>query len=83
MEKGQKKGPTSLPEPAKTAEHFYDFLEGFRYSFFARHGTIFPDKKQFHAVLKREFDRVYKKKVGQKAHFVHKSSENSNNEKSY
>ncbi|HYH16309.1 MAG TPA: hypothetical protein VD794_13865, partial [Flavisolibacter sp.] len=54
MEKGKQKGSFQIADARKTAELFYEFLEGFRYSIIARSGNFFPDKKQFQAILKKE-----------------------------
>lgn len=54
IEKGKGSGRFSTQNPQKTAELFFDFLDGFRYTIFTRNGTIFPDKKEFQAILKKE-----------------------------
>jgi TetR/AcrR family transcriptional regulator len=54
IEKGKTSGQFSIENPARTAELFFDFLDGFRYTIFSRNGTVFPDKKQFQAILKKE-----------------------------
>ena len=54
LEQGKEQGLLHLQDTRKTAELFYDFLDGFRHAFFTRNGTLFPDKKQFQAILKRE-----------------------------
>jgi TetR/AcrR family transcriptional regulator len=54
IEKGKQSGRFSTPSPQKTAELFFDFLDGFRYTIFYRNGTIFPDKKEFQAILRKE-----------------------------
>jgi TetR/AcrR family transcriptional regulator len=54
MEKGKKSGKFKIEDSRKTAELFYDFLEGFRYSFLIKTPNFFPDKKQFQAILKKE-----------------------------
>jgi hypothetical protein len=38
----------------KTAELFFDCLEGLRHSIISHKINFFPDKKQFNALLKRE-----------------------------
>jgi len=45
-----------IDDARRTAELFFDFLEGFRYTFFMNAGKFFPDKKQFHTILKKELD---------------------------
>lgn len=54
IERGQEQGIFHIPDVKKAAALFYEFLEGFRYSFVARSGNFFPDKKQFLAILKKE-----------------------------
>lgn len=54
MDKGMKAGKFKIKDPKKTAELYYDFLEGFRYAHLAANPHFFPDKKQFQAILKRE-----------------------------
>jgi TetR/AcrR family transcriptional regulator len=54
IEKGRQNGLFKIDHAEKTAELYYDFLEGFRSSFFLRQPTIFPEKKQFQAILKKE-----------------------------
>jgi TetR/AcrR family transcriptional repressor of mexJK operon len=54
IEKGKQQGYFHITDAKKTAELFFEFLEGFRYSFIARSGNFFPDKKQFLAILKKE-----------------------------
>jgi TetR/AcrR family transcriptional repressor of mexJK operon len=56
IDKGVKMGLFKIKDPKKTAELFYDFLEGFRFSFLLNHPNFFPDKKQFQAILKREIE---------------------------
>ncbi len=65
LEKGLKKQPLHT-EARKTAELFYDLLEGFRYIFRFRNGILFPDKKQFQAILKKEkeFALIFFKGLG-------------------
>ena len=55
MENGKKAGMLKMKDAKKAAGLYYDFLEGFRYSFFAQNNpNFFPDKKQFQSVLKKE-----------------------------
>jgi TetR/AcrR family transcriptional regulator len=54
LECGKAQGTFHIENARKTAELFYDFLEGFRYSTLSRSGMLFPDKKQFLAILKKE-----------------------------
>lgn len=54
IEKGKSAGIFKIKDVKKTAELYFDFLEGFRFSFFVQHPNFFPDKKQFQAILKRE-----------------------------
>jgi len=54
IEKGKQQNIFKIENTGKTAELYYDFLEGFRSSFFLRQPTIFPEKKQFQAILKKE-----------------------------
>ena len=54
IENGKKAGLLKMKDPRKAAELFYDFLEGFRHSFFTRTPHFFPDKKQLQAFLKKE-----------------------------
>ncbi|WP_082886646.1 TetR/AcrR family transcriptional regulator [Flavisolibacter tropicus] len=54
IEKGKQQSVFHISDSRKTAELFFDFLEGFRYSFITRSGNFFPDKKQFLTILKKE-----------------------------
>jgi len=54
IEKGQEKGLFKINQVKVTAELFFDFLEGFRFTILTRAGNFFPDKKQFKAILKKE-----------------------------
>jgi TetR/AcrR family transcriptional regulator len=54
IENGKKSAVLTMKDPKKAAELYYDFLEGFRYSFFSRSSNFFPDKKQFQSILKKE-----------------------------
>jgi TetR/AcrR family transcriptional regulator len=54
LEKGKEQERFKIKDSKRTAELFFDFLEGFRYAFLSRGGTFFPDKKQFQAIAKRE-----------------------------
>lgn len=54
IEGGVKAGIFKLKDAKKTAELFFDFLDGFRASFLGNNPNFFPDKKQFQAILKKE-----------------------------
>ena len=54
IENGKNSGVLKIKDVKKTAELYFDFLEGFRFAFFAQNPNFFPDKKQFQAILKRE-----------------------------
>jgi TetR/AcrR family transcriptional regulator len=54
IEKGRTSGQFSIENSEKVAELFFDFLDGFRHTMFSRNGTVFPDKKQFQSILKKE-----------------------------
>lgn len=54
LEKGKEQGIFHIEEARKTAELLYDFLEGFRYLTISRGGLLFPEKKQFLSILKKE-----------------------------
>jgi TetR/AcrR family transcriptional regulator len=54
IEKGVQSGLFKIKDSKKTAELFFDFLEGFRTSFLINSPNFFPDKKQFQAILKKE-----------------------------
>jgi TetR/AcrR family transcriptional regulator len=43
-----------IDDVKKTAELFFDCLEGLRHSIISHKANFFPDKKQFNALLKRE-----------------------------
>ncbi|GAB4092134.1 TetR/AcrR family transcriptional regulator [Flaviaesturariibacter terrae] len=61
MEKGRASGVFKMPDARKTAELYFDFLDGFRHAVLARQPNSFPDKKQFGSLLKREkeFSRIF------------------------
>lgn len=61
LEKGKAQGLFHIEDARKTAELFYDFLEGFRLASLSRSGLLFPDKKQFLNILKKEkeFARIF------------------------
>lgn len=52
--KGKASGIFKIKDTKKTAELYFDFLEGFRLNFFLQNPNFFPDKKQFQSILKRE-----------------------------
>jgi TetR/AcrR family transcriptional regulator len=54
VEKGVASGLFKIGDPKKTAELFFDFLDGFRTSFLLNTPNFFPDKKQFQSILKKE-----------------------------
>lgn len=54
IEKGAQSGLFKIKDAKKTAELLFDFLEGFRTSFFLNSTNFFPDKKQFQSILKKE-----------------------------
>lgn len=54
IEKGVQSGVFKIKDEKRTAELFFDFLDGFRSSFLVNSPNFFPDKKQFGALLKRE-----------------------------
>lgn len=54
IDKGKQQGLFQITDAKKTAELFFEFLEGFRYSMITRSGNFFPDKKQFLTILKKE-----------------------------
>ncbi|RYZ24038.1 MAG: TetR/AcrR family transcriptional regulator [Chitinophagaceae bacterium] len=54
MEKGQATGLFKIENARKTAELFFDFLDGFRFAFLAQQQQLFPDKKQFASILRKE-----------------------------
>lgn len=56
IEKGVQSGLFKLKDAKKTAELFFDFLEGFRSSILHNSPNFFPDKKQFQAILKKELE---------------------------
>lgn len=56
IDKGMKAGLFKIKDPKKTAELFFDFLDGFRFAFLATNPNVLPDKKQFQAILKREIE---------------------------
>jgi TetR/AcrR family transcriptional repressor of mexJK operon len=61
LQRSKEQGLFRIEDARKTAELFYDFLEGFRYATLSRSGMLFPDKKQFLAILKKEkeFTRIF------------------------
>lgn len=54
IEKGVESGLFKIKDARKTAELFFDFLEGFRTSILLNSPNFFPDKKQFQTILKKE-----------------------------
>ena len=56
IDKGVQSGLFQIRDAKKTAELFFDFLEGFRTSILLNSPNFFPDKKQFQAILKKEVE---------------------------
>ena len=54
IEKGVQSGLFKIKDSKKTAELFFEFLEGFRTSILLNSPNFFPDKKQFQSILKKE-----------------------------
>lgn len=54
IDKGVQSGLFKIKDAKKTAELFFDFLEGFRTSILLNSPNFFPDKKQFQSILKKE-----------------------------
>ena len=54
IQKGVDAGTFKIGDASKAAGLFFDFLEGFRYSFLVTTNNFFPDKKQFLSILKKE-----------------------------
>ena len=61
LDKGKGQHIFHIEDARKTAELFYDFLEGFRLASLSRSGMLFPEKKQFLSILKKEkeFARIF------------------------
>lgn len=61
IEKGIASGQFRIKEAKKTAELFFDFLDGFRASTLHNNPNFFPDKKQFQQIMKKEieFARIF------------------------
>lgn len=66
FEKGKQMNILKIEDSRKTAELFFDTLEGFRYSQLMHNQGFFPDKKQFQTILKREkeFSVIFLKGIG-------------------
>jgi TetR/AcrR family transcriptional repressor of mexJK operon len=56
IDKGVRSGLFKVKDSKKTAELFFDFLEGFRTAILLNSSNFFPDKKQFQAILKKELE---------------------------
>lgn len=56
IEKGVKSNTFKIKDLKKTAELYFDFLEGFRSGILLNSPNFFPDKKQFLAILKKEME---------------------------
>ncbi|HYE53625.1 MAG TPA: TetR/AcrR family transcriptional regulator [Chitinophagaceae bacterium] len=54
IEKGVESGIFKIRDAKKTAELFFDFLDGFRIACLLNNNNFFPDKKQFLSILKKE-----------------------------
>ena len=61
IEKGVQSGIFKNRDAKKTAELLFEFLEGFRLSLLLNNPSLFPDKKQFQHILRKEleFSRIY------------------------
>ena len=61
IEKGIQSGTFKNRDAKKTAELMFDFLDGFRLAFLLNNPNLFPDKKQFQQILKKEleFARIF------------------------
>ncbi|RYY98372.1 MAG: TetR/AcrR family transcriptional regulator [Chitinophagaceae bacterium] len=61
IEKGQRSGLFRIEDARRTAELYFDFLDGFRFATLAQQQNFFPDRKQFTTILKREkeFSRIF------------------------
>ncbi len=61
IEKGIQSGIFKNRDAKKTAEILFEFLEGFRLSFLLNNPSLFPDKKQFQQILRKEleFARIF------------------------
>ncbi|TCZ73375.1 TetR/AcrR family transcriptional regulator [Flaviaesturariibacter aridisoli] len=61
MEKGRAAGLFKIDHARKSAELYFDFLDGFRVAQLSAQPNIFPEKKQFSAILRREkeFSRIF------------------------
>lgn len=66
FEKGRLAKRFMIEDSRKTAELFFDTLEGFRYNQLLHNPGFFPDKKQFQTILKREkeFSVIFLKGIG-------------------
>lgn len=56
IEKGVRSGLFKIKDTKKIADLFFDFLVGFRNAFFINSSDLFPDKKQFEAILRKEIE---------------------------
>lgn len=56
IDKGVKSGLFPIEDARKTAELFFDFLEGFRSLILHYSPHFFPDQKQFQSLLKKELE---------------------------
>lgn len=54
IENGIKQKKLTADSPVKVAELYYDFIEGYRYASLLVQPSIFPEKKQFQNILKKE-----------------------------
>jgi len=54
IEMGRQAGLFNVEETKKTAELYFDCLQGLRATLLATNTNLFPDKKQFQAILKKE-----------------------------
>lgn len=54
IEKGRASNQFKIEDTKKTAELYFDCLQGLRAIFVSKNNHFFPDKKQFQAILKKE-----------------------------
>ena len=61
IERGMQARIFKISDPKKAAELFFDFMEGFRTAFLLKSPKLFPDKKEFQSILKKEleFARIF------------------------
>jgi TetR/AcrR family transcriptional repressor of mexJK operon len=54
IEGGKEQGILLVESSRKSAELYFEFLESYRFVFISNHVNIFPGKKEFQALLKKE-----------------------------